>query len=135
MHRILYISSAPTPLCDREIQQILESSRRNNEASGITGLLVAGGRRFLQVLEGPEDAVNATYQRISRDPRHRAMVKLGETSIAKRSFGDWSMGFQKGGDSDSDSLQQQVAEIIAPLEDATLKAYFNGFADRHNALK
>ena len=133
MCRILYISSAPSPLPQEEIENILAVSRRNNAAAGITGLLVVGGRRFLQVLEGPEEAVCETYQRISRAPRHRAMVKLGEASIEERAFGKWSMGFQAGGVSESESLQQQVAEIIAPLEDATLKAYFSGFAERHGA--
>jgi hypothetical protein len=46
------------------IRQILETSRRNNARDGLSGLLLLGGRRFLQVLEGPKDALDQAYARI-----------------------------------------------------------------------
>ena len=57
MLRLLYISTARHPHNREEIEVILRISRRNNLAADVTGLLVAGARRFLQVLEGPERSV------------------------------------------------------------------------------
>lgn len=132
MHRILYISTARVPLSDREVETILAASRRNNRRADITGLLVVGGRRFLQVLEGPEDAVKVTFARISQDDRHYAVVELSNKPIAARSFARWAMGFQRGGDvAENLTLEEQVAGLLAPVADLNLKAYFSGFARSH----
>ena len=57
MIRLLYISHATREISEAQIQDILQSSRRNNPALGITGVLVHGGGQFMQILEGPEHAV------------------------------------------------------------------------------
>lgn len=134
LHRILYISTSKGLLAPESLEDILRASRANNAAADVTGLLLVGGKRCLQVLEGPADAVRATFDRISKDPRHFAIVKLDERPIESRSFGQWAMGFQAGGDAASArTLGEQVAAIIAPVSDASLKAYFSGFAARHAA--
>ncbi len=126
-----YISTArgpiTTPMCD----SILAVSRTNNRADGISGLLVAGQKRFLQALEGPADAVRETYARIAADPRHYACVLLGERITATRQFGDWAMGYSGGGggDADDDSdLEAIVTALVAPLDNPDLRAQFIGFA-------
>lgn len=125
MLQIMYISSvaacAPT-----EIAKILTVSRRNNARDAITGLLYADGRRFLQVLEGPEDAVERTYSRIGGDPRHRAVVTLSRRIIDAREFGDWAMAHRMPG-ADGDAL---IARIADRLEAASpnVRATFEGFA-------
>ena len=134
MHSILYISTARAPLSEKELAQVLQISRRNNARCDVTGLLVVGGRRFLQALEGPEEAVRSTFERISRDPRHFAVVILADKPIAERNFARWSMGFEKGADAGSDqSLQDQLAGIIAPIQDRNLQAYFAGFVKSHGS--
>jgi hypothetical protein len=134
MRRILYISTVTTALSSKNVEDILRVSRRNNGAAGVTGLLVIGGRRCLQALEGPPDAVGQTFERIGKDPRHFAIVTLNDKPIDAPAFGDWSMGFQAGGDpSSAKSLEDQIAAILAPIDDANLRAYFSGFAVRHGA--
>jgi len=56
-------------------------------------LLYAGGH-FIQTLEGPDDVVDATYERIARDPRHRDVFTALREEIESRTFPDWSMGFE-----------------------------------------
>lgn len=136
MKRLLYISTARAVLPASELDELLVKSREANSRVGITGLLIVGGRRFLQVLEGDDDAVTATYERIMRDPRHFALVKLHDKEVASRSFGSWAMGFQQVGDtpgSMSGSLEEQVNAMVAPISDPTLRAYFTGFAKTHVA--
>ena len=78
---------------DWEIDRILEVSQARNAACGVTGALIYNGGVFGQVLEGPEAAVEATYDRIQSDDRHVETTVLDYAPIAARAFGDWSMGF------------------------------------------
>ena len=134
MIRLLYISTARQQPTADQLADILRASRRNNAAVDVTGLLIVGGRRFLQALEGPEDAVQATYDRIARDPRHFAVVQLARETVTKRQFADWSMGAQAGGrPGTAASIDQAVATLIAPITDPSLRGYFTGFAERRAA--
>lgn len=132
MFQLVYISTARDPITEEMLESILAASRRNNARDGVTGLLVAGQRRFLQALEGPEQAVLDAYARIKTDQRHRALVLLTGRSAEKRAFGDWSMAFQKAGPAEEGgSLTELVDALTAPLSDKTLRAHFMGFAELH----
>lgn len=125
MFRLCYISSSRVPIDEALVDDILAVSRRNNRAAGLTGLLVAGQRRFLQLLEGEERSVRETYLRIRRDPRHFACVMIGEGAIAARQFGDWDMGMVRPG-CDGDDYEA-LTSLIASIDDPNLRAEFNGF--------
>ena len=132
MIRLLYISTTRQRHSPTELENILRVSRRNNLAADITGLLIAGGTRFLQVLEGPESSVDDTYTRICRDPRHFAPVILKKEPLEDRLFGAWAMGFQPGGSLNrASSVSDEVAALVAPIADLTLKAYFEGFVHQY----
>lgn len=130
MQRLIYISTARHVIETSELDRILSVSRRNNARVGITGLLVAGGRRFLQALEGPEAAVQATFERIGRDPRHFAVVTLRRDAITTRTFPDWTMGYQRAGAvAGSTDLRTVVDALVTEIEDPGVRAYFTGFAE------
>ena len=134
MIRMLYISTARERVTPEMLADILRASRRNNAIAGVSGLLIVGGRRFLQALEGPEPAVRATYDRIARDPRHFAIVQLGCDPIEQRQFGAWAMGAQAGKTLTVEaSVSDAVAALISPIADPTLRGYFTGFAERQAA--
>lgn len=92
MLRLLYLSQASSALTKDQVQKILESSRRNNLALGLTGVLIHGGGLFMQVLEGPEQAVLRMYLKILEDKRHINCKIIYITPIDKRIFEGWSMG-------------------------------------------
>jgi len=73
----------------------LTHSRERNERAGISGLLLHRGGNFLQVVEGPSDAVRDLTRRLERDPRHRQFTPLLALDVADRLFPDWSMGFEQ----------------------------------------
>jgi hypothetical protein len=75
------------------LQPILESARRHNAVTGITGMLLYCEGSFLQVLEGPQTVVHATYERIRVDPRHCSIFKIDQIAVDKRHFSEWTMGF------------------------------------------
>lgn len=93
LFQLVYISTARAELIGDGCSDILAASRRNNEANGVTGLLLFDGRRFLQVLEGARPPVEALFGRIARDPRHRGVVRLSTRDISAREYGGWAMRF------------------------------------------
>lgn len=78
---------------DAEVGSILAVSRRNNAQAGITGALLFNAGCFAQVLEGPLDAIEATFERIQQDIRHGDVSLLAMEPIAQRNFANWAMGF------------------------------------------
>jgi hypothetical protein len=90
---LVYVSTAKNLLHDRELVDILESSRLNNARDDIGGMLVYHDGSFLQILEGPPEAVDAAYTRIKGDPRHSNIIPLLRKKVDQRSFPEWSMGF------------------------------------------
>ena len=100
MQRIIYISTARATLSNAELDGVLLTARRNNAAVGVTGMLVVGGRRFLQALEGPDAAVDAVFARIAQDPRHyggRHPVEEIDRSTHLRQLGDGVSRGRRGG--------------------------------------
>lgn len=70
---------------------ILIDARRCNARDGITGALVCRHDIYLQLLEGPNEKVDAAYGRICRDDRHAGINKLVSRTVNSRMFGDWAM--------------------------------------------
>ena len=58
-------------MSSEELAEILRIARENNAAHDISGMLVYHGGSFLQVLEGPEGAVNSLYREDRERPETR----------------------------------------------------------------
>lgn len=94
--RLVYTSTATTPMPEEELTALLQQARRCNGVLGVTGALVYREDSFLQVLEGPEAAVRALYyDHIQHDTRHKECLVLWEGVTSVREFDDWSMGFYR----------------------------------------
>ena len=87
----LIYASRPFGYDDLALTGILASARRNNTRDGITGALICREDLFLQLLEGPQQLVEAAYQRILRDDRHTDIVHLISGEIDTRLFPSWAM--------------------------------------------
>lgn len=90
--RLLYVSRAVSPDSPEIIESILADSRAHNLGQGITGILCYGGGIFLQAIEGGRAQVNALYNLIVGDKRHKDVVLLHYEEISERHFGGWTMG-------------------------------------------
>jgi hypothetical protein len=90
--RLLYASRAVDQVSQEEMLKILSQSKANNPERGITGVLCSSGSIFLQCLEGGRMQVNALYNQIAADLRHRDVVILSYEEISERRFANWSMG-------------------------------------------
>lgn len=91
--QIIYASASATKMSTSELTEILRLAREKNEKQDISGMLVYHGGSFLQVLEGPETAVNALFAKIEKDPRHGEINVLYRDTIPEKEFEDWSMGY------------------------------------------
>ncbi|MDD9978145.1 MAG: BLUF domain-containing protein [Boseongicola sp.] len=98
MYFILYVSKATDQCSDAEIADILQASRTNNSANGVTGILVHKEPDFIQFLEGPEEVVMALYDKIKNDPRHGTIKTIDQGETKERIFPNWEMGFAGEGD-------------------------------------
>jgi hypothetical protein len=106
MHAIAYVSAASWNLLDEQIDRILADSRRFNAQHGITGALLYCDGNFMQYLEGDEDAVMATFERIRASESHYQINELMNQPILEREFSDWSMGFAR-------PRPEQFVELVA----------------------
>ena len=75
------------------IRGILAASRTNTARVGVTGALMFNAGCFAQVLEGPGEAVETTFERIQQDERHGEVSLLALEPVEERLFTDWSMAY------------------------------------------
>ena len=90
--------------------EILKSSKKNNDAFGLTGRLHKENGWYFHILEGEASALRDIVSRILRDPRHFAAEVVASEECSARRFQDWDMGF---GDGCHDKLENLVGTISA----------------------
>lgn len=88
--QIIY-SSKPFGFDVSVLDDILTISRRRNSQADITGTLICRHDMYLQLIEGPDAAIQATYQRISADDRHLELNLLVSRTVDERMFPKWAM--------------------------------------------
>ncbi|MCJ2139404.1 BLUF domain-containing protein [Methylobacterium sp. E-066] len=97
LYRLVYASKNLFQGSEAELTaavgQILAASQRNNARSDVTGALMFNTGAFAQVLEGPRQGVEETFERIQCDDRHGDVTVLQCGPTESRSFANWSMAF------------------------------------------
>jgi hypothetical protein len=93
VYHVLYRSQATSFPSEAQLQDLLACSRTYNAQHAITGLLLYSDGQFMQLIEGPEQAIHTLFDRIRQDPRHEQVVTLSEGPQAQRWFTDWHMAF------------------------------------------
>jgi len=133
MIQLIYTSYTPQLMDQTELDALLETSRKNNSESGITGILLYKQLLFLQVLEGEEDEVMQTFKRIAEDPRHQDVELVQTVDVQDRDFSNWEMAFRH---IDNNTLEDKAAcsnqmaaisEVIEPIKNKQTRDYLNGF--------
>ncbi|TGE29074.1 BLUF domain-containing protein [Hymenobacter metallicola] len=94
LYHLAYQSTATGMPTEQDLEELLVQARATNQQHGLTGVLLYCEGRFMQVLEGSEEAVQGIYARIERDLRHHNVIKFTDGPIRRRSFSTWSMGFK-----------------------------------------
>ena len=92
LKQVIYVSEKTDTSSD-SLTDIYDISQKNNSESGISGCLLIGSNSYLQLLEGPDSAVENLYSKIKMDSRHKKVKKLFDQYIEEKSFSSWSMKF------------------------------------------
>lgn len=87
----LIYSSRPFGFDDSILSQILLTARRNNANAHVTGCLICRNDLYLQLLEGPAEAVARLYDSIQEDDRHLEVTRRLQRQTATRLFAGWAM--------------------------------------------
>ena len=94
MLSIVYSSNAAGDVTESDLAELLAVCRANNDRLGLTGMLLFRDRRFIQVLEGPDDVVKERMAVIEADERHTDIRILLKDTESDRQFPEWTMGYE-----------------------------------------
>lgn len=126
MKRLIYVSRAAAGVEPSDIVEVVGRAWHRNQAHGLTGLLCMSGGAFMQVLEGPSDALSATFFRIVQDPRHHAVRIVSIEGVDERAFAGWGLGY-----SDIPATSEDAGEYGPfPLEPDTALAWLMYAAEK-----
>jgi hypothetical protein len=133
MLRLLYISDISAAGSGEQLENILRTAQKNNAANGLTGVLISGGNVFMQVLEGPEQAVLRTYVNILDDRRHGNCRLIYISPVSGRLFSNWSMGSIESNPLEFQDVTYLTAQRRETVEPAAFTAVMSGFLKRLRA--
>lgn len=132
MKRLIY-RSQPFGFDHAMLAGILLTARRNNRRDGITGALIVRHDLYLQLIEGPDAAIDALYERIAADDRHVDVRLLSVGPVDGRMFPGWDML-----DDEAPSLFWSPEEVAGGAIEAAgpeaLKAAFTRLTARSTPL-
>ena len=118
LRSITYTSLARLDLQASDLEAIHETAVRENARRNITGLLIFNGTHFLQILEGPGDALSQLIENLRGDQRHSGLEVRHDDPIDGRSFPDWSMELVKVGGTSfiaRETVSDRLPEGVAPF--------------------
>ena len=109
---LTYVSEPAQNMSFLGLMRLLYHSYSNNQALGITGALIYENNQFGQVIEGLEKDINALWQKIQKDDRHKNVRLILSKPISERSFNKWTMVFQG-----NEEIAKALPEVRAAIED------------------
>lgn len=128
MKQMIY-HSQPFGFDNAMLASILMQARRNNLRDGITGALVCRHDIYLQLIEGPENAIDTLISRLKSDDRHANVQIALQDTVEERMFPEWEML-----DDQMPTLTWTPAEIaggtIARAQADELRAVFRQIATK-----
>lgn len=126
MKRVTYISTS-RKIGHEEVNELTETSAKNNQRKHVTGVLLHLGSIFFQVIEGPVEAIDELWAKILADPRHEEVVVLKtELDVQHRLFGTWSMrivDLNRLQEIDEKELNEVVLEPVRVLLQTVTESY------------
>ena len=95
LKHFMYASNSVRDFSEADLWEMLCLFRHNNEEHDLTGMLLYGNGKFVQLVEGPDASVDSLIEQIRKDGRHADIQTLSEGPILERLFPDWSMGYKR----------------------------------------
>lgn len=121
---ILYVSSASAALERADLDRLLDDARAWNASVGVTGVLLHCHGNFMQLLEGPRDAVSQTFSRVLASRQHHGVIELFNGPSDSRLFTDWAMADAQVNPERFDALLNAARGSVVQLD--ALRAFWDG---------
>ena len=112
IRRIVYVSQGRYAFTQDELMTMCSGFSAHNALRNVTGVLMLIGNWFLQVIEGPDEAIEELIDRIRTDERHSCVTVISDHEDEDRIFGQWSMNLL-----DLDSRYFVNVESVAVLRE------------------
>ncbi|KCZ50468.1 BLUF domain-containing protein [Hyphomonas pacifica] len=133
MYRLIYVSTASDTLSAEDLQEIISTAQRNNEARDITGVLLFNGLNFLQILEGPRKEIEQLFMHINMDSRHISVVTVLQEDMKERIFRKWAMAHKVTPQSSAPG--QTDLPDMSDILDQELPVHVQRILDNYKQLK
>jgi hypothetical protein len=91
MKSIFFVSTATHHMNGQQFRSLVNNAAMNNAVKSVTGLLGYNGMNFIQLAEGPADAVDECIHRILNDDRHAGVRFFREKPITQRECQEWGI--------------------------------------------
>jgi hypothetical protein len=119
LYYIIYSSTPAKKPGAADIENILVTARAENKRYNVTGMLVCLPDNYIQLIEGPQAAINQLYQNIEQDPRHYRVTILKQGALAQRYFPDWAMAYDTtlGNVTDTEASLEITSDKVCQLFD------------------
>jgi Sensors of blue-light using FAD len=116
--QILYCSLMREPMDDEAMERLAQMAANLNRMDHITGLLMQADGVFVQLIEGPREAVNHLWARILHDQRHHGVVQLyHRREVESRACSGWDMRYVKKDDLRA-LIHEAKEEVVAGRKSA-----------------
>lgn len=89
---ICYISNISLFITEEDIEKLSSDMYKKNKKYNITGILIIQNGHFFQIMEGKSDVIDTVFENIKKDTRHTGLIKLIDTAIDIKFFGDYETG-------------------------------------------
>lgn len=111
------MSKTTRPVEDSELHDIAIQAQQNNARAGITGALLHIENSFIQVIEGPDSAIEKLLTTLLADKRHKDMSIIMDRWVSSRDFKNWSMGMIKISDDEKTDVVREIRSATGPDSD------------------
>jgi phosphatidylserine/phosphatidylglycerophosphate/cardiolipin synthase-like enzyme len=116
--QILYCSLMREPMDDAAIERMAQMAANLNRMDHITGMLMHADGVFVQLIEGPREALNHLWARLLADKRHQGIVQLyHRREVESRACSGWDMRYVKRDDLRA-LIHEANVEIVAGRKSA-----------------
>ena len=116
---LIYVSRSrlDLPAQAGEVDRIVTGSTERNAGLRVRGALIFTERHFAQILEGPDAAIAALMESITRDWRHDRVTVIEKRPVDCYHFPDWSLAYW----GDASYMDGHVARIMEKCDTLSLE--------------
>lgn len=115
LNSLLYVSRAAEGLTNEEVEALANRANEKNKELGISGYLYFSGQRFIQYIEGDDQAIFDLMDDIREDERHTVLREVVIKNIDKRLFPDWHMRRLTTHDFLDTNMEESIEHSITEL--------------------